>query len=73
METFVEEITCFSEQLVEVEWVTIPGQIEKIVLPNQLSVEIINNAPRSRVSNFHIHLRQSKHNATGVSEWHRRA
>jgi len=36
-------------------------------------VEIINNATRQRVSNFHLHVGQSKHNARWVSERHRMA
>ena len=35
-ETFIEEITCFSVKLVEVEWITFPGQVKKIVLLNEL-------------------------------------
>jgi len=35
-ETFVEEITRFSKILVEVEWITFPGQVEKIVPLNKL-------------------------------------
>ena len=35
-ETFVEEITCFNEKLVKVEWITFPGQVEKIMPPNKL-------------------------------------
>jgi hypothetical protein len=35
-ETFVEEITRFSEKLAEVEWIIFPRQVEKIVAPNKL-------------------------------------
>ena len=36
-------------------------------------VDIIKNAPQQRISEFHIHLCQSKHNARGESERYRRA
>ena len=35
-ETFVEEITGFSEKLTEVEWITFSRQVEKTVPPNKL-------------------------------------